>query len=185
MSLFPQSVIRDDYLDLRQTTKVFWMKMIVAVLIVLAVVWFKNNILGYFAQAVGMDALVALLRGPIYLVLAFGFLGIVAGYLLLQLRAIRYQVYKDRVVVTGGVIQRKSLTVRIDQFPQVEVVQGLMGRIFNYGTILFQYGPISSIKDIMVALENVNDPSKLAIVLRNIFGVVDFDNKNQELKELK
>ncbi len=185
MSLFPENIVRDDYLDLRQTAKVLWMKMIVAVLIVLSVVWFKNNIVAYLVQAIGMDALMNLLRGPIYFVIAFGFLGLMVGYLILELRSIRYQVFKDRVVVTRGIIQRKSLTVRIEQFSQVEVVQGLLGRLFNYGTILFQYGPVTSIKDIMVSIENVDDPNSIAAVLRKIFKVVDPQHKSHELKELK
>lgn len=65
----------------------------------------------------------------------FGVTWLIAIYEYLRLRAIEQGVTNKRVVYKTGIIGRKSEEMKLTSIETVEINQGVMGRVFNFGDV--------------------------------------------------
>lgn len=74
----------------------------------------------------------------IWVILAIPTLGLtllLAIWEWLKLRSIEQGVTNKRVILKRGIISRKSEEMKISSIETVEIIQGVIGRIFGFGTI--------------------------------------------------
>jgi len=74
----------------------------------------------------------------VWIVLAIPTLGITLLFALwewLKLRNIEQGVTNKRVILKRGIISRKTEEMKVSSIETVEIIQGVMGRIFSYGNI--------------------------------------------------
>lgn len=92
----------------------------------------------------------------IWIILAIPTVGItllLAIWEWLKLRSIEQGVTNKRVILKKGIISRKSEEMKISSIETVEIIQGVMGRIFGYGTVKITGRGISDL-----LFKNINDP---------------------------
>jgi membrane protein YdbS with pleckstrin-like domain len=65
----------------------------------------------------------------------FGVTWLIAIYEYLRLRAIEQGVTNKRVVYKTGIIGRQSEEMKLTSIETVEINQGVMGRVFNFGDV--------------------------------------------------
>lgn len=91
----------------------------------------------------------------IWIILAIPTVGItllLAIWEWLKLRSIEQGVTNKRVILKKGIISRKSEEMKISSIETVEIIQGVMGRIFGYGTVKITGRGISDL-----LFKNIND----------------------------
>jgi len=102
----------------------------------------------------------------IWLVLAIPTLGItliLAIWEYLKLRSIEQGITNKRAILKKGIISRKSEEMKIASIETVEIVQGVIGRIFGFGSIKVTgrgisdliYKNIDNPMDVKKAIESV------------------------------
>ena len=92
----------------------------------------------------------------IWIVLAIPTLGVtllLALWEWLKLRSIEQGVTNKRVILKRGIISRQTEEMKISSIETVEIIQGVMGRVFGYGNIKVTGRGIS---DLMFV--KINDP---------------------------
>jgi len=92
----------------------------------------------------------------IWIILAIPTLGLtllLAIWEWLKLRSIEQGVTNKRVIFKTGIISRKSEEMKISSIETVEIIQGVMGRVFGFGTVVVTGRGISNL-----IFKNVNDP---------------------------
>lgn len=92
----------------------------------------------------------------IWIILAIPTVGItllLAIWEWLKLRSIEQGVTNKRVILKKGIISRKSEEMKISSIETVEIIQGVMGRIFGYGTVKVTGRGISDL-----LFKNISDP---------------------------
>ncbi len=92
----------------------------------------------------------------IWIVLAIPTLGItllLALWEWLKLRHIEQGVTNKRVILKRGIISRKTEEMKVSSIETVEIIQGVMGRIFGYGNIKVTGRGLSD-----VLFTKINDP---------------------------
>jgi len=92
----------------------------------------------------------------IWIVLAIPTVGItllLALWEWLKLRNIEQGVTNKRVILKRGIISRKTEEMKVSSIETVEIIQGVMGRIFGYGNIKVTGRGLSD-----VIFIKINDP---------------------------
>ncbi len=92
----------------------------------------------------------------IWLLLAIPTLGItliLAIWEWLKLRSIEQGVTNKRVIFKKGIISRKSEEMKITSIETVEIVQGVIGRMFGFGDVKVTGRGVSD-----VVFKNIDDP---------------------------
>jgi uncharacterized membrane protein YdbT with pleckstrin-like domain len=92
----------------------------------------------------------------IWIILAiptFGITLLLALWEWLKLRSIEQGVTNKRVIFKRGIISRKTEEMKISSIETVEIIQGIMGRIFGYGAIKITGRGISDL-----LFNKINDP---------------------------
>jgi uncharacterized membrane protein YdbT with pleckstrin-like domain len=92
----------------------------------------------------------------IWIILAIPTLGVtllLALWEWLKLRNIEQGVTNKRVILKKGIISRKSEEMKISSIETVEIIQGVIGRIFGFGTVKVTGRGISDL-----VFKNINDP---------------------------
>jgi len=92
----------------------------------------------------------------VWIILAIPTLGLTLALALwewLKLRNIEQGVTNKRVILKKGIISRKSDEMKISSIETVEIIQGVMGRIFGFGTVKVTGRGISDL-----VFKNINDP---------------------------
>jgi uncharacterized membrane protein YdbT with pleckstrin-like domain len=92
----------------------------------------------------------------IWIILAIPTIGITLLFALwewLKLRNIEQGVTNKRIIRKQGIISRKSEEMKITSIETVEIIQGVMGRIFGYGDIKVTGRGTSD-----VLFKKINDP---------------------------
>lgn len=74
----------------------------------------------------------------------------------LRLRNIEQGVTNKRVILKKGIISRKSEEMKITSIETVEIIQGVMGRIFGYGDVKITGRGLSDL-----LLRKINDPMEV------------------------
>jgi membrane protein YdbS with pleckstrin-like domain len=74
------------------------------------------------------------------------------AYIVLRARHTSYKITPDEVVVSKGILNVESGIYKSSQISDVKVKQSLFGKLFDYGTVAFQYPPTQQ------AIELVNIP---------------------------
>jgi uncharacterized membrane protein YdbT with pleckstrin-like domain len=95
----------------------------------------------------------------VWIVLAIPTLGItliLALWEWLKLRSIEQGVTNKRVIFKQGIISRKTDEMKITSIETVEIIQGVMGRIFGYGDIKVTGRGISDL-----LFKKVNNPMEV------------------------
>ncbi|MDG6983105.1 MAG: PH domain-containing protein [Nitrososphaerota archaeon] len=67
-------------------------------------------------------------------ILAFAWLASIAGLIVMR-ASYRYVLRQSSVEVDRGIVSRRSLVVSPSAFAELEVEQGVMGRMMNYGSL--------------------------------------------------
>jgi uncharacterized membrane protein YdbT with pleckstrin-like domain len=92
----------------------------------------------------------------IWIILAIPTLGVtllLAIWEWLRLRSIEQGVTNKRVIFKKGIISRKSEEMKIASVETVEIIQGVIGRIFGFGNVKVTGRGISDL-----IFKNINDP---------------------------
>ena len=92
----------------------------------------------------------------IWIILAIPTLGItllLALWEWLKLRSIEQGLTNKRVILKKGIISRKSEEMKITSIETVEIVQGVMGRMFGYGDVKVTGRGLSDL-----LFKKINDP---------------------------
>jgi uncharacterized membrane protein YdbT with pleckstrin-like domain len=92
----------------------------------------------------------------IWIVLAlptFGLTLIPAIWEWLKLRSIEQGVTNKRVILKKGIIGRRSEEMKITSIETVEIIQGVLGRLFGFGTVKVTGRGISDL-----LFKNIDDP---------------------------
>ena len=92
----------------------------------------------------------------IWIILAIPTIGItliLAIWEWLKLRSIEQGVTNKRVILKRGIISRKTEEMKITSIETVEIIQGVMGRIFGYGDVKVTGRGISDL-----LFKKINDP---------------------------
>jgi uncharacterized membrane protein YdbT with pleckstrin-like domain len=93
----------------------------------------------------------------------FGITLILAIWEYLKLRSIEQGVTNKRAILKTGIISRKSEEMKISSIETVEIIQGVLGRIFGFGSIKVTgrgisdliYKNIDNPMDVKKAIESV------------------------------
>ncbi len=91
----------------------------------------------------------------------------IALYLFLRIKFLEQGVTNKRVILKSGIISRKTEEMKLTSIETVEIDQGILGRIFGFGTVKITGRGISN-----VLLKNIDDPMS---VKRQIEGVSNPD----------
>lgn len=83
----------------------------------------------------------------------FGVTWLVAIYEYLRLRAIEQGVTNKRVIFKTGIIGRKSEEMKLTSIETVEIDQGVLGRMFNFGDVKITGRGTSDL-----VFKGINDP---------------------------
>ena len=83
----------------------------------------------------------------------FGITWVVAIYEFLRLRGIEQGVTNKRVIFKTGIISRKSEEMKLASIETVEIDQGVMGRMFNFGDVKITGRGISDL-----VFKGISDP---------------------------
>lgn len=92
----------------------------------------------------------------IWIILAlptFGITLLLALWEWLKLRSIEQGVTNKRVILKRGIVSRKTEEMKVASIETVEIIQGVMGRIFGYGDVKVTGRGISD-----VLFTKINDP---------------------------
>ncbi len=92
----------------------------------------------------------------LWIILAIPTLGITLIFALwewLKLRSIEQGVTNKRVILKRGIISRKTEEMKVASIETVEIIQGVMGRLFGYGDVKVTGRGISD-----VLFKKINDP---------------------------
>ena len=92
----------------------------------------------------------------IWIILAIPTIGItliLAIWEWLKLRSIEQGVTNKRVILKRGIVSRKTEEMKITSIETVEIIQGVMGRIFGYGDVKVTGRGISDL-----LFKKINDP---------------------------
>lgn len=92
----------------------------------------------------------------IWIILAIPTLGLtllLAIWEWLKLRSIEQGVTNKRVILKKGIISRKSEEMKISSIETVEIAQGVIGRMFGFGTVRVTGRGISDL-----VFKNIDDP---------------------------
>ena len=92
----------------------------------------------------------------LWIILAIPTIGITLLFALwewLKLRSIEQGVTNKRVILKRGIISRKTEEMKVASIETVEIIQGVMGRLFGYGDVKVTGRGISD-----VLFKKINDP---------------------------
>jgi uncharacterized membrane protein YdbT with pleckstrin-like domain len=92
----------------------------------------------------------------LWIILAIPTIGITLLFALwewLKLRSIEQGVTNKRVILKRGIISRKSEEMKITSIETVEIIQGVMGRMFGYGDVKVTGRGLSDLQ-----FKKINDP---------------------------
>lgn len=93
-----------------------------------------------------------LVFGVLLLPVAIGLVLLVLAYI--RFKSIEMAVTTKRVIVKHGFIRRNTIEINLSKIESLQVEQGVLGRIFNFGTIVVagtgaSHAPIAGIADPM------------------------------------
>jgi uncharacterized membrane protein YdbT with pleckstrin-like domain len=100
--------------------------------------------------------------------LTFGITWIVAIYEYLRLKHLEQGVTNKRVILKKGIISRKTEEMKLKSIETVEIDQGVLGRIFGYGTVRITGRGVS---DFM--FKGIDDPLAVKRQIESISNPVD------------
>lgn len=107
--------------------------------------------------------------GPVFLtLLTAGLLLPFALYQYLQLKYTEQGLTNKRVVLKQGIISRRTEEMKLRSVETVEIDQGVLGRIFDYGTIRISGRGISD-----VIFQNVDGPMKVKKAIESVSNPLD------------
>ena len=111
----------------------------------------------------------SLLGAPVYLwalgLLAVAWLASMAGLLVMR-ASFRYVLRQSSFEVDQGIVSKKFLVVSPSAFSELEVDQGVVGRLLNYGSL-----EVRSQGGQQLNLELIKDPGGVAAKIRGIMTV--------------
>ncbi|MFC1649793.1 PH domain-containing protein [Patescibacteria group bacterium] len=92
----------------------------------------------------------------------------IALFTTVQWRNTYYEVYTDRFVIRRKVISEKTTSVTSSDFITIDVAQGIIGKIFKYGDITFNFRiPVEGGER---AMANISDPYEQIKIVNEILG---------------
>ncbi|MGF6695221.1 membrane protein YdbS with pleckstrin-like domain [Metapseudomonas resinovorans] len=97
-----------------------------------------------------------------------GLLAPVAIYVWLSLRSLEQGVTNKRVIVKRGIISRKTEEMKLRSIETVELEQGVLGRIFGFGSV-----KVTGRGNSDVVIRNVDDPIAVKQQIESVSHPVD------------
>lgn len=98
----------------------------------------------------------------------FGVTWLIAIYEFLRLRAIEQGVTNKRVIFKTGIISRKSEEMKLTSIETVEIDQGVLGRLFNFGDIKVTGRGTSDL-----VFKRINDPMSVKRKIESVSNPVE------------
>ena len=102
----------------------------------------------------------------VWAILALPTLGvtlILAIWEFLKLRSIEQGVTNKRIILKKGIFSRKSEEMKLSSVETVEILQGVIGRMFGYGTIKVTGRGISD-----VVYKNIDNPMQVKRAIESV-----------------
>jgi uncharacterized membrane protein YdbT with pleckstrin-like domain len=107
----------------------------------------------------------------IWIILGFltmGLTWVIALYEFLRLKFLEQGVTNKRVILKTGILSRKTEEMKLKSIETVEINQGLLGRIFGFGTIKITGRGISSL-----IFKGIDDPMSVKRQIESISNPLD------------
>jgi len=98
----------------------------------------------------------------------FGITWLVAIYEYLRLRSIEQGVTNKRVVLKTGIISRQTQEMKLTSVETVEIDQGVLGRMFGFGTVKVTGRGISD-----VIFKGIDDPITVKRQIESVGNPID------------
>jgi uncharacterized membrane protein YdbT with pleckstrin-like domain len=101
-------------------------------------------------------------------VVTFGLTWLVAIYEFLRLKFLEQGVTNKRVILKKGIIGRKSEEMKLKSIETVEIDQGILGRIFGFGTVKVTGRGISDVR-----FKRIDDPMSVKRRIESVSNPAD------------
>lgn len=95
---------------------------------------------------------------PFWILILLGFITLglawlVALYEYLRLKFLEFGVTNKRVILKTGIISRRTEEMKLASIETVEIIQGILGRVFGFGNVKVTGRGVSSL-----VFKNIDDP---------------------------
>ncbi len=151
------------HLNIRQSISILLVKLVLVDLIMAFVL-----ISFYFVLVKGGDLTRFASESTVIFLFAFGILGIIKVvlgiYIILQWLNEYYEITPDTVVHKSGIIFRKTQTYRLEEIRMMDVQEGFLGEVFNFGTITLYDIFLNKFLDMYL----IHNPHRYARVLKKL-----------------
>jgi uncharacterized membrane protein YdbT with pleckstrin-like domain len=101
-------------------------------------------------------------------VVTFGITWLVAIYEFLRLKFLEQGVTNKRVIVKKGIIGRKSEEMKLKSIETVEIDQGILGRMFGFGTVKVTGRGLSDVR-----FKGIDDPMAVKRRIESVSNPAD------------
>lgn len=91
----------------------------------------------------------------------------------LKIRSIEFAATDRRIIAKTGIIARRTYEINLKKVESVQVDQGILGRLFNYGTIL-----VSGTGTTTAKIPAIDDPMIFRRRLQDIIELANATNMN-------
>lgn len=98
----------------------------------------------------------------------FGFTWLLAIYEFLRLKSTEQGVTNKRVILKTGIISRSTQEMKLKSIETVEISQGILGRIFGFGTIRITGRGISNF-----AFKGIDDPMSVKRQIESVSNPIE------------
>lgn len=98
---------------------------------------------------------------------SFGITWLIALYEFLRLRFLEFGVTNKRVILKTGIISRRTDEMKLTSIETVEIIQGILGRIFGFGNVKVTGRGVSNL-----VFKNIDDPMSVKRQIESISNPV-------------
>lgn len=138
-------VVEGQYLKIYKATSALLAQILGMVVMVILIHWFKGWLFGWLFDLTGWSFMATLAEGTVLLMIMLICLLIWGIYLWLKWRSYYYEIYPDRIVFKRGIISRRRDEIQMSEFGALQIDQGVMGRLLNFGNIKFAVGSMGRV----------------------------------------
>jgi uncharacterized membrane protein YdbT with pleckstrin-like domain len=133
----------------------------------------KSWFFGFLGDLTGIDFFTTIAGVDFLFWVSIIVYGIMVLGVLVKWYSVTYEVFTDRIAIRQGILSRNALVVSLSDFSQFQVNQGIVGRLFGYGTIEFMYRTIGPTGGFGEVFYNIHDPDELGRKLRSLMQLSD------------
>lgn len=138
-------VVEGQYLKIYKATSALLVQIIGLVVFIFLIQWFKGWLFGWLFELTGWSFMNTVAQGDILLGIMLFLLVFWSLYKWLKWRSHYYEIYPDRIVIKKGIIARRQVEIQMEEFGALQIDQGIIGRLFNYGNLRFNVGSLGRV----------------------------------------